>query len=100
VLYQITEVHDVADPKKEEFKSSKDDGVFISRRLRRQAEATAKAEAEKNKQAEEDALDAAEQADYDADPKNAAKTNAQKTVDAEQAHAQATADARKKFGLK
>ena len=76
------------------------DGLFISRKMRRDAEAAAKAEAEALAIATDDYADAADKAAYEADPKNALKSEAEKTVDREKAQAQATADARKKFGLK
>jgi len=99
VLYQITEVHDVADPKKEEFKSSKDDGVFISRKMRRDADTTAKAEVEANKVAAEAAADAEDLRAYEAEVAFADKTDAEKTHLREKALAQAVDEARGNNGL-
>ena len=74
------------------------DGLFISRAMRRAADVAAKSEAESNQLAADDAADTADQAAYTA--KYPDQSDAEKAHNAERAQAQATADARKKYGLK
>lgn len=76
------------------------DGLFIPRKMRRDAEAAARDEAERLRIEQDDYQDSQDRIAYDADPANQAKTDTEKAYDAERAQAQATADARKKFGLK
>ena len=73
------------------------DGLFISRKMRRDAEAAAKAEADLK------ALEADDYADTQDAEAYAAKfpdqTDAEKAFNAEKAQAQATAEARQKYKL-
>ena len=75
------------------------DGLFISRRMRRDADATAKAEVEANKLAEEKAADDADRAAYEMNPEYASKSDSEKTFLREKALYQANEDARKANGL-
>ena len=87
-------------PAKKE-KSSKTitkDGLFISRAMRRAAEAAAQDEAETQRIAADDAADAADAAKYAA--AYPSQTPDEQMVNAARAQAKATADARKKYHLK
>jgi len=90
-------------------KMTRDDGLLITNRMRRDARAAAAAEVAAAKVvasysaakiATEEAEDAELTAAYLADPTTQEKSEAEKTVDAEKAQAIATAEARKAAGLK
>jgi hypothetical protein len=74
------------------------DGLFISRAMRRNAEAAAEQEAAAQKIAAEDAEDQKDAERYRA--KYPVGTPDEEAVNAQRAQAQATADARKKFKVK
>lgn len=84
---------------KEEFKSSTTDGVFVSRKMRRNADAAAKAEVAANAVAAEAQKDADDLAAYEASTGWADKSDAEKTHLTEQGMIQAEDEARKKYGL-
>lgn len=83
----------------EKYSNTNVDGLFISRRMRREAEARAEAEQDANELAEETAADVADLHAYTTDPKNAAKSDTEKAYDKERAQVIADNDARTKFGL-
>ena len=75
------------------------DGLFITRRMRREADAAAKAEADAAALSADDVADDMDRAAIESTPEWQAKSAAERTFDAERAQARATADARKKYGL-
>ena len=86
-------------PKKDKpSKTITKDGLFITRAMRRAAEAAAASEAEAQRVAAEDAADQADAEKYRV--KYPDQTDAERTLNLERARNQATADARKKFKVK
>jgi hypothetical protein len=85
--------------KKDEFKSSTTDGVFVSRKMRRNADAAAKAEVAANDAAAEVQADADDQAAYEGETDFGSKSLAEQTHLKEKALLQAEDEARKKYGL-
>jgi hypothetical protein len=73
------------------------DGLFISRKMRRDAEVAAKSEADLKQLEADDAADAQDAQAYAAQV--AGQTDAERAFNAEKAQAQATAEARKKYKL-
>jgi len=84
-------------PKAAKVQTITKDGLFISRAMRRDAEAAAKAEADSKALAEADYADAQDAAAYAA--QTAAQTDAERAFNTERALAQANAEARKKYHL-
>ena len=84
---------------KEEFKSSNKDGVFISRKMRRDADITAKDEVAANKAAAEVAADAEDQRAYEVEVNWADKSDAEKAHLREKALFLAFDEARGNNGL-